>query len=171
MLCRSTLDSQRRRSASPPRDERGATLIELLVAVSVMATAVIALMGGLATTILVSDVHRKQAAAGSYVRAFAEAVQSKVAEPTTGYAACTAGTSPAGTYAATYTVPNPGTYQREVISVAFWDSAASSFVMCPAAGDTGVQRVSLRVWTLDGRASETLDVVIRKPCRPGDGCT
>jgi type II secretory pathway pseudopilin PulG len=166
----STLDYRRRRRGRG-RDDRGATLIELIVAVSILSTAVIALTGGIAVSIRVSDIHRKQASAGSYVRAFAEAVSSKVAQSPTGYAACTAGTTPAAIYEAAYVNPNPAAYQANVTAVAFWNSATSTFVTCPASGDAGVQRVSLRVQSLDGRASETLDVVIRKPCRAGDGCT
>ena len=165
----STLDTRRRVGSSRRRDDRGETLIELVVAVVILSTAVIALMGGLATGIRVSDIHRKQANAGSYVRAFAEAVESKVAESSTGYTACTGATTPAALYEATFA--NPAGYERHVTGVAYWNSATSTFVPCPAAGDTGVQRVSLQVRSADGRASETLDVVIRKPCRAGDGCT
>ena len=153
------------------RSDRGATLIEMIVAVSILSTAVIALTAGIAVSIRVSDIHRKQASAGSYVRGFAEAVSSKVAQSPTGYAACTAGSTPAAIYQAAYVNPDSAHYQADVTGVAFWNSATKAFVPCPAAGDAGVQRVSLRVQSVDGRASETLDVVIRKPCRVGDGCT
>jgi hypothetical protein len=50
--------------------------------------------------------------------------------------------------------------------VAVWNRTTSTYATCPAAGDAGVQRVSLRVYTDDDRASETLDIILRKPCRP-----
>ncbi len=165
----STLDGGRAARTGRCRDDRGATLIELIVAVAILGMAVIVLMGGIATGIRVSDIHRKQANAGSYVRAFAEAIESKVAESPTGYTACTGATTPAALYEATFA--NPAGYERHVTGVAYWNSATSTFVACPVAGDTGVQRVSLQVRSADGRASEALDVVIRKPCRTGDGCT
>ena len=58
--------------AKAKRDDRGDSLIELLVAVSVMATAVVALLGALATAIRVSEFHRHQSEAGAFVKAFAE---------------------------------------------------------------------------------------------------
>ena len=41
----------------PRRDDRGETLIELLVAVMIMATAVVAIVGATATAIHLSDIH------------------------------------------------------------------------------------------------------------------
>jgi Tfp pilus assembly protein PilV len=144
------------------RGDRGETLIELMVAVMIMSTAVIAIVGALALSIRVSDIHRKQATAGAAVRAFAEALETKVAETPTGYhdATCATPANYAGMYAA------PAGYTAEVMAVKFW--SGSAFVAtCP---DIGVQLVSLRVASNDGRASETLDVVLRKPCRQGETC-
>jgi type II secretory pathway pseudopilin PulG len=149
------------------RDDRGETLVELMVALVIMATAVIALVGGIATSVRVSDIHRKQAKAGVYLRAFAEAVENSVAAYPTGYTECSAGSAPTGSYKATFTVPaaDTDTYKPDVTAVATWNGTA--FVPCPTATtDIGVQRVSLVVYTPDGRASETLDIVLRKPCRP-----
>ena len=67
------------RRADRAMAQRGESLIELLVALSIMATAVLVLLAGLGTAITMSAVHRKQAAAGTYVRAFAEALESSVA--------------------------------------------------------------------------------------------
>ena len=145
------------------RGDRGETLIELMVTVLIMSTAVVALVGGVALSIRVSDVHRKQATAGTAVRAFAEALETRVATTPTGYWDATCAT-PAN-YAGAYTAP--AGYTATMTAVKFW--SGSAFVAsCP---DKGVQLVSLRVASDDGRASETLDVVLRKPCRPGDTCS
>lgn len=141
------------------RDDRGESLIELLVAMAIMSTAVIALVAGIGTAIRISDIHRKQATAGSYVRSYSEAVQSAIADTPTAYAACATST----TYQSAYTVPDPTRYQAEITAVTYWDG--TGFVATCPATDLGLQRVSLRVRSLDGRASETLDVVIRRPCR------
>ena len=44
-------------------DERGETLVEMLLAVAIMGIAAVALMAGLTTSVLMSDIHRKQATA------------------------------------------------------------------------------------------------------------
>ncbi|HYS36329.1 MAG TPA: hypothetical protein VEO01_11925, partial [Pseudonocardiaceae bacterium] len=39
---------------------------------------------------------------------------------------------------------------------------------CPATGDTGLQQLTVQVASNDGRASERLVLVLRKPCRVAD---
>jgi type II secretory pathway pseudopilin PulG len=141
-------------------DDRGETLVEILVALVVMSITVSALVLGLAATVRMSDVHRKQATAGADVRAFAEAVENSVAASPTGYLACAGPTA----YQTLYTVPDPTHYEATMIGIAYWNGTA--FVgVCPVAGDLGVQRVSLQVRSKDNRATEKLDVIIRNPCR------
>ena len=139
----------------PGSNDSGETLIELIIAVAITGITVIALVGGIATTILMSDIHRKQATAGSYVRSYAEAVGNYVAvpgnfDPTTspstlqtdvGFAA------PTG-FAATVTAP-----------VRCW--TGSAFGTCLASST--VQQVTLNVASTDARASESLVIVVRKP--------
>jgi Tfp pilus assembly protein PilV len=142
--------------------ERGETLIELLVTVVILGTAVVALVGALAVAVRVSDIHRKQATAGASVRAFAEALETRVAAAPTGYVNCATTVSYAGAYPSV-----PAGYVATITAVSYWDGSA--FVAI-CATDTGVQRVSLTVGSIDGRASEQLDVVLRKPCRQGETC-
>ena len=59
----------------PGPTDTGETLVELIIAVAIMGIAVVAIVGGMATFILMSDVHRKQASAGANVRNYAEAVK------------------------------------------------------------------------------------------------
>ena len=142
-----------------PRD-RGDTLIELLVAVVIMTVAVVAIAGAFATGIRMSELHRKQSLAGSYVRSFAEAVQTAVAASPTGYTPCADGTS----YTAAYDLTEPG-FRRRVVTVAYWNGTNQFVATCTPASDTGVQRVTLSVYTADLRVDERVDVIIRKPCR------
>jgi type II secretory pathway pseudopilin PulG len=150
------------------RDDRGETLVELMVTLVIMATAVVAVVGGIATSIRVSDIHRKQAKSQAYVRAFAETIEASVAAYPSGYHACTGTTTPADAYKALFPVPAPdtGVYNVDITAVAYWNGATSSFVACPGAADAGVQRLTLSIFSTDGRASETLEIVVRKPCRP-----
>jgi prepilin-type N-terminal cleavage/methylation domain-containing protein len=139
--------------------ERGDTLVELLVAVVIMGIAVVAVAGGVATSIRMSDIHRKQAAAGAYVRDFAEAIETAIATVPTGYIPCAA----PGAYDAAYPFAVSG-FSRDSIAVDYWNGLA--FVStCTVATDLGVQRLSLRVASADTRVSETMVIIVRKPCR------
>ena len=149
-------------------DDRGETLLELLVAVVILGIAVVAIVGGLASSILISDVHRRQAQTGVIVRDYAEALQAAVAASQGNYGDCQLGTpnyGPAspGIAATGFTVPSGYT---ATASVQYWDGSA--FGSCPAGGDTGLQRVSLTVTSANGRARQSLVVLLRKPCRPTD---
>ena len=143
--------------------QRGESLIELLVALSIMATAVLVLLAGLGTAITMSAVHRKQAAAGTYVRAFAEALESSVAGYPSGYVPCATTTS----YASLYTPPTG--FTATVTEVRYWTGSWQT--VCGT--DEGVQRVMLQLVSADNRVTERLAVIVRKPCRneddfPGD---
>jgi type II secretory pathway pseudopilin PulG len=140
--------------------ERGETLTELLVAVMIMGFAVVVLLGGLGTGIRMSDVHRKEVTASAQVRAFAEAIETAVAASPSAYVECA---TPA-TYAPLYSTGDPK-YTAQVTAVHYW-TGVSFDTTCTVATDSGVQQVSLRVRSFDDAAVETLDVIIRKPCRP-----
>ena len=83
-----------------------------MVALSIMATAVVALVGGIATSIQASDIHRKQAKSQAYLREFVEQLEASVATYPTGYVECAAGSSPAATYQAANRPPTPATWPR-----------------------------------------------------------
>lgn len=140
-------------------DDRGDTLIELLVAVVVMGIAVVAVTGGIAVSIRMSDVHRKQAQAGAYIRDFAEAVENAVQASPSGYVACAA----AGAYDSYYTVPSAAFTIPAPTPVRYWNGTGFD-TTCGT--DSGVQQLSLRIDSADQLVSETLVIVIRKPCRP-----
>ena len=67
---------------SPRRSEDGATLLEILMAVMVVGVAFVALLGGLGTSVISSDLHRKQAVAETTIRRYAEAVKQVQCSPT-----------------------------------------------------------------------------------------
>ncbi|MFC0430083.1 prepilin-type N-terminal cleavage/methylation domain-containing protein [Kutzneria buriramensis] len=138
-------------------DERGETLLELLIAVVIMAVAVVAVVGALVNSIQLSDVHRKQATASAAVRDYGEAITNAVDGG--GYVSC-AGPSSYGTG-----FTPPAGYTKSVGSVKYWDGAAWQ-TTCGA--DTGLQQVTIQVASADGRASEQLVVVVRKPCGLSD---
>jgi prepilin-type N-terminal cleavage/methylation domain-containing protein len=146
--------------------DHGATLVEVLVALSILSIAGVAILAGIETTIRTSDMHREQSVGGANVRNYAEAVQDYVAAGN--YDPCAGGVD----YA-------PGT-------VGYDDDPGDPYVpgydsVVPLAGDgtelgcdadDGVQRIRFTMETTDGRVSEELVVILRDPCASGGdpGC-
>lgn len=138
-------------------DDRGETLLELLVAIVIIGVAVVAIIGGLVTSVLMSDIHRKETTAGTAVRDYAEAIENSVAGGA--YVSCATTSS----YAAAYTAPSG--YAASVTGVAYWNGTAWQ----PTCGtDTGLQELKVQVASGDGRATERLVIVVRKRCGLGD---
>ena len=135
-------------------NDQGETLVELLMAMAILGIAVIAIVGGIATTILLSDIHRKQATAGAYVRNYAEAVVDYVADghfdaSSPDYSASKVGfTAPVGEYVTS-------------ASVRCWDNGGMHFSSCNSS--CTVQQVTVEIHSSDHRASETLLVTVHKP--------
>lgn len=139
-------------------NERGESLLELMIAIALMGVAVVALMAGVATTITISDTQRKQATAAMTVRDYAEALQEYVADGN--YRNC----------ATTYAVPGftpPAGFSARVVpgSVQYWTGLLWLPLCLP---DQGLQRLRVSVRSEDGRVEERLDLVLRKPCRVED---
>jgi type II secretory pathway pseudopilin PulG len=143
-------------------DDSGETLVELVMAVAIMGIAVVAIIGGLVISVLLSGTHRKQATAGAQVRDYAEFVENAVAGG--GYVAC-AGVGSFPAYS------QGGGYTASVTKVEYWNGSAWSGTCSP---DTGLQRLTLQVASSDSGSShgaaETVAVVIRRPCGPSTSC-
>ncbi|HEY2666200.1 MAG TPA: prepilin-type N-terminal cleavage/methylation domain-containing protein [Actinomycetota bacterium] len=145
------------------RGDAGVTLVELLVTVVILGVVFVAILGGMATGMVVSDLHRKQATAETIIRSYAEAVKAA------SYTVC-AGTAAYAASAVGYSVPaglRP-TYAVSVTAVRYWQPGGStgsftgSLGSCPGA-DNNLQAVTLRAVSTDGRDAETMQVVKRKP--------
>lgn len=143
----------RRRS----RDDGGETLIELIVALSILGIAAVAILAGVMTSIRASTLHRNEASGGTYVRSFAEAIQNHV-DTSGGYASCG---SAATVYEGVVVPSLPSGYTKKVTDVQSWTGSVWG-----ACTTTGIQRVRLTITTTggDAKADENLTVVLRQPC-------
>jgi Tfp pilus assembly protein PilV len=144
----------RRRLAAA--DDRGESLIEVLVSIVILGVCVVAIGSGVALSVKMSAIHRNQAVAAAFLHNYAETVQS-------GYAGCTSSTTP--NYASGLATPTTGgTWTVSQTSIKYWDSSALVFsASCPAAGDPGLQQVTLNLANANGLVSESLVVTVRKP--------
>lgn len=129
------------RTLEAAASERGETLLELLVAVVIMGIALVAIVGGLVISIHVSDIHRKQATAGTLVRNYAEAIENSVANGTFNSCADAPGVAVPG-------LPPAG--------------FAPSVTSCGAEGD-GLWLLEVKVSSSDGRAAESVALRVREP--------
>ena len=124
--------------------DEGTTLLELLLTIAIMGVAVATIVGGVMTAVVGSDANHKQGDVSIALRGYADNIASLP------YQACPA------TYAPTYAVPTG--FTASIGAVEYWDSLTSAFVSgCPAS-DFGYERLTLQVASLDGRASETVQV-------------
>ena len=159
------------------RADSGETLIEIVVSIVILGIAAVAIVGGMTIAIHVSDQHRKEATAGSYVRDFAEAIDGYVNSSATAYQACSTLANAQSTYGSSYTAPSG--YAGSITAIAYLTSAGASGnpASSPVFGsscvtDLGAQQLTIQVASTDPnkRAVETLVLVVRKPCSAAFSC-
>lgn len=135
------------RCSSGGRDA-GFTLVEMLLAVAILGIGVLTVVSGMATSIKVSDMGRRNAEAQGLIRAYAEAVAADA------YAGC-ATSYPAGGFT------SPSGWST-TMTVTYWKASTNTFD--PTCGtDSGLQRVTLTVTSDDGRAEATVRLGKRSP--------
>jgi prepilin-type N-terminal cleavage/methylation domain-containing protein len=151
------------------RRDEGLTLVELIVTVAILGIAFLAIVGGMTTSILASDIHRKESTAETVLRSYAEFLKKQpwpspacpAAYPT---AFPTPGFDPPAGYTPTvteveYWVSQPAPSPSPTIS-GHWDADPPGGTC--AATDSGLQRLTLEVSSSDGRAAETVQMIKRK---------
>jgi prepilin-type N-terminal cleavage/methylation domain-containing protein len=136
--------------------EAGFSLPEILLTILIVGIGFGAILGGMMTSITVSDLHRKQATADTVLRDAAE----RVKDPGQAYKPCATTSGPNS-----YNVPSaPSGYAVSVSSVEYWDGTSSNpltFVSSCPSPDKGIQRVTVVAASSDGRANETVTIVKR----------
>lgn len=141
------------------KGEQGETLLELVVAIVILGVCVVAIGSGIAMSVEISNIHRKQAIAQEYLHNYAETLQDG-----SHYTACPA----APNYAAGLPVPPDGGpwlgFSQKAI--AYWSpgaagSGSGSFVSSCPTPDSGLQEVTLELKSKDGLVDETLVFAVR----------
>lgn len=142
------------------RNDQGETLVEVLVTVVILSLAGVAILAGLELSVKSSDLGRKQANGGSYVRSIAEAIQDSINAG--GYQGC----APANAYITTAVKTKaglPSSYRATHTTALQWNG--TSWATCST--DNGSQQVTLTVKSPGSGAhfaTETLTLSLRKPC-------
>ena len=136
-------------------------MVEVLVALVIMSIAAVGILGGIEMSVRASDINRKSDG-GAYVRSWAEAIEKHVGAGN--YVAC-AGADAYNPTAVGFDVPAGYTPTASTAQ-----SVGATGVATACTTDTGTQLVTLTLATGDQRATETLAVILRKPCT-GNSCT
>lgn len=143
--------------------ERGDTLIELLIAMVIMGTAVIAIVAGMGTAIVVSAENRAQTEAAVAVRSYAEAISGT-------YKPCAKADPvprPTG-YVSDYSAPSgivPAGFTSRIVSVDYLNGTTFGLMGSCGTSDARLQKVRLEVTNTALKTSAQIDVMVRQPCR------
>lgn len=139
----------------------GFSLPEILITIAIVGIAFAAILGGMVTSIVVSDLHRKQATADALARSAAEAVK----DHAVAYVDC------AGPDAYRDALPAaPAGYSVQIQQIRYWNgptpTAGAPYspvfqTSCPSP-DQGMQLIAIVASSRDGRATETVEVVKRR---------
>jgi prepilin-type N-terminal cleavage/methylation domain-containing protein len=160
------------RAVTDVHDDRGETLLELIVAIMILGVCVVAIGTGVTLSVKISGIHRDQSTASAYLHNYAEALQRT-------YTPCASTYSQTvKTYLDGLRASGPGTpahFGDPAASIKFWqastdvptdglgkfvDPPTSPADSCPAT-DGGVQKLTLQLKSTDGFVTESLDVVLR----------
>jgi Tfp pilus assembly protein PilV len=144
---------------SGERSEAGETLVEVLISSALMAIVVVAIVAGLATTVLSGHVHREQADANAALVAAMERVKS----PSLARVVCaTPADYLATAQAASPTLPSGWTigissieYENYAPGTVSWDTSCHE----TATNTLTLQRITLQLTTSDSRVTPKLSFV------------
>jgi prepilin-type N-terminal cleavage/methylation domain-containing protein len=144
----------------------GFSLAEVLVTVVIVGITFTAILGGLMTSIRVSDFQRTEATADAVARSAAEWVKDSIRNP---YVNCGA----IGAYSLAG-LPTPSGYSATITNVEYWDGAAPAstgtyslspgppdHIQASCAADKGLQRITIVATSSDGQATESVQILKR----------
>lgn len=146
-------------------DERGESLIELLISLVIIGIVVFTIFEGVRVSIQASDVHRQATTASVYLRDYAEDIENYVGATQTNYQTA----NPTSYSPAIVGLSLPAGYTASIASGLCGDG--TSWSPCSLATDVGLQQLKLQVRSPDSRATEQLVIIVRKPCGVGSSCS
>ena len=138
------------------RSQAGTSLVEVLVAVTILAVGVAPLLFGLTTTSIQSSSHRHHADADTVVRSFAEVLKQQVAK--NGYRPC----AEASDYTKLWDAV-PAGFSVGVDSISYWDDAGGAFVGTSPTCHDRAQLLRLHAASSGSTDRETVEIVVRQP--------
>jgi type II secretory pathway pseudopilin PulG len=150
--------------AARGRDDLGETLIEVMMSIVILGIALVAIVGGMAASVLSGDIHRKESSATAVLVSAAEALK----DPSVQYKACA--TPSEATYVAVFSAPPvsttaPAGWAAPVISsIAYWDGSAFGSTCYDTAAYGNIlrlQQITITVKSPDNRATEYFSVIKR----------
>ncbi len=145
----------------PSRDEQGFSLTESVVALAVLGLVVASMVGGMATSIATSDIHRQQSETNAVLVSAAEYVKNAVYQP----CASSYPVADSALPSSWSTVPQ----DPVMTTVRSWNPVALTWDLPPICHDTdgsslfAMQKVTINVIDPGGRASASLDIIKRGP--------
>ncbi|MGN6252206.1 MAG: PulJ/GspJ family protein [Marmoricola sp.] len=135
------------------RKDAGETLVEVLVALSILGLAGVAIMAGLGLAVKSSDIHRKDTTSGAAAKAYAEAIEDFVQ-----------GHQSAFTCSPDYSAATVGFIVPTGYTPSYTWNALGPTGAAAACTINSVQLVKVTVASSDGRGGEHLTFVLRRPC-------
>lgn len=143
--------------------DHGETLIEVLMSIVILGIALVAILGGMATSVLSGDIHRKESTATSVLVSASEALK----DPSVHYKPCATASEPTYT-SALASLPGtglPSGWAAPVISrVSYWNGTAFGAVCYDTAAYGNLlrlQQITVTVKSPDNRAVEAFSLVKR----------
>ena len=154
---------RRRPRAGSPTAAAGTTLIELILAVLMLGTSTVTILGAFGTLIKTSDLTRKTGDAGSTLAAVADAVADNGRNPYDVSCGMAPPYNPPYNPIAGVTLPGvPGSMVVEISSVQYWNGTTFAAACYDAAVPAWrVQLIEIQLDTSDGRVHRTIHVVKR----------
>jgi Tfp pilus assembly protein PilV len=132
-------------------NDSGESLLEILVALTILAICVVAIGSGIVLSIKMSEVHRSQASAQDYLHNYAETLESAT------YVPCASATTYASAIAP---VGTPTGFSAPIVSIKYWVVGSASFA-ASCSTDGGLEQVTFTLQSTDNLVSESLVTTIR----------
>ena len=141
-------------------DDRGDTLIEILITVVILSLATVAIVGALTTTVRSVAGHRGTTTATTLLKDWAEAAVQQIEQTSGGFTACSPNyASSVSTSAAGFTIPSADTLSA---TVQYWSTGTSTWVSSCPSTPVGIQLITATL-SAPGSAQQQLQFVVRDP--------